>query len=251
MLRSVTIFLLVVFVIFLMPNTVFAWFEYVTSLVKIFLFLIIIFASLALVCGAGPRGYVRDGSTWTDLPQFKNGFSVRACPHDKSLESNPNTIGFRYLCFVGNLGRWGSGLHRDHGWRSSISSVLLKSCNQARPFPSRHHIYAQRDLYHHITPFRQPSSTRRVRRSGITVRHLLGRGRCQRPPGHTQCRYDNWLSRYFCRVSVSFFPGFPNNGTSEVDPAILRQGGLSRPSTCCSGRYLFSCHSAHLYQSEL
>ncbi|KAF4470864.1 amino acid transport GAP1 [Fusarium albosuccineum] len=70
-----TIFLAATFIIFMMPNTVFAWFEYVTSLVKIFLFLIIIFLSLALVCGAGPAGKVHDGSTWTDLPVFKNGFS--------------------------------------------------------------------------------------------------------------------------------------------------------------------------------
>ncbi|KAJ3520572.1 hypothetical protein NM208_g13655 [Fusarium decemcellulare] len=70
-----TIFLAATFIIFMMPNTVFAWFEYVTSLVKIFLFLIIIFLSLALVCGAGPAGKVHDGSTWTDLPAFKNGFS--------------------------------------------------------------------------------------------------------------------------------------------------------------------------------
>ncbi|KAM0216902.1 hypothetical protein ACHAQD_007621 [Fusarium lateritium] len=56
-----TIFLAATFVIFLLPNTIFAWFEYFTSLIKIFLFLIIIFLSLALVCGAGPSGEaVRD-----------------------------------------------------------------------------------------------------------------------------------------------------------------------------------------------
>ncbi|KAF7544172.1 hypothetical protein G7Z17_g10160 [Cylindrodendrum hubeiense] len=70
-----TLFLAATFVIFLLPNTVFAWFEYVTSLVKIFLFLIIIFLSLALVCGAGPGGMVHDGATWRDLEPFKNGFS--------------------------------------------------------------------------------------------------------------------------------------------------------------------------------
>lgn len=63
-------------VIFLLPNTVFAWFEYVTSLIKIFLFLIIITLSLALVLGAGPNGYVHHGETWTELPAFLNGFSV-------------------------------------------------------------------------------------------------------------------------------------------------------------------------------
>ncbi|KAM0205559.1 hypothetical protein ACHAPQ_011829 [Fusarium lateritium] len=70
-----TIFLAATFVIFLLPNTIFAWFEYFTSLIKIFLFLIIIFLSLALVCGAGPSGEVHSGSTWTDLDPFKNGFS--------------------------------------------------------------------------------------------------------------------------------------------------------------------------------
>jgi amino acid transporter len=59
-----------------MPNVVFAWFEYVTSLIKIFLFLLIILLSLALVCGAGPTGTVHHGSYWTDLPAFKNGFAV-------------------------------------------------------------------------------------------------------------------------------------------------------------------------------
>jgi len=58
-----------------MPNTVFAWFEYVTSLVKIFLFLIIIFVSFAIVGGAGANGRL-DGSYWRDLPVFKNGFGV-------------------------------------------------------------------------------------------------------------------------------------------------------------------------------
>ncbi|KAH7134557.1 amino acid permease/ SLC12A domain-containing protein [Dactylonectria estremocensis] len=70
-----TLFLAATFIIFCLPNTIFAWFEYVTSIIKIFLFLIIIFLSLALVLGAGPNGKVADGSTWTDLPPFKNGFS--------------------------------------------------------------------------------------------------------------------------------------------------------------------------------
>jgi amino acid transporter len=63
-------------VTFVMPNTVFAWFEYVSSLIKIFLFLLIIFLSLAIVCGAGPKGYVHDGAYWRDLPVFKNSFGV-------------------------------------------------------------------------------------------------------------------------------------------------------------------------------
>ncbi|KAM6527844.1 hypothetical protein FALCPG4_008882 [Fusarium falciforme] len=72
---TITIFLVACLVIFLLPNKVFAWFEYVTSLIKIFLFLIIITLSLALVCGAGPNGTVHHGETWTELPAFLNGFS--------------------------------------------------------------------------------------------------------------------------------------------------------------------------------
>lgn len=59
-----------------MPNKVFAWFEYFTSLVKIFVFLLIIVLSLALVLGAGPSGFVHHGDTWTRLPPFLNGFTV-------------------------------------------------------------------------------------------------------------------------------------------------------------------------------
>lgn len=73
---QVTIFLVIVLAIFLLPNKAFAWFEYVTSVIKIFLFLLIIVLSLAIVCGAGPGGYVHDGAYWRDLPAFKNGFTV-------------------------------------------------------------------------------------------------------------------------------------------------------------------------------
>ena len=72
---SISIFLFLCIVIFTLPNNVFAWFEYVTSLIKIFLFLLIIVVSLAITLGAGPKGYVHHGSTWTDLPVFKNGFA--------------------------------------------------------------------------------------------------------------------------------------------------------------------------------
>ncbi|KAF7558224.1 hypothetical protein G7Z17_g167 [Cylindrodendrum hubeiense] len=71
---SLTIFTVATLAIFLLPNKAFAWFEYVTSLIKIFLFIIIIFLSIALVAGAGPTGQVHDGSYWRDLPVFKNGF---------------------------------------------------------------------------------------------------------------------------------------------------------------------------------
>lgn len=73
---QVTIFLVIVLAIFLLPNKAFAWFEYITSVIKIFLFLLIIVLSLAIVCGAGPGGYVHDGEYWRDLPAFKNGFTV-------------------------------------------------------------------------------------------------------------------------------------------------------------------------------
>lgn len=59
-----------------MPNTVFAWFEYVTSVIKIILFLLIIVTSVAILCGAGPNGYVHDAGAWTELPVYKNGFQV-------------------------------------------------------------------------------------------------------------------------------------------------------------------------------
>ena len=71
-----TIFLVACIAIFSMPNTIFAWFEYVTSLIKIFLFLLIITTSIAILCGAGPNGYVHDASAWAELPAFKNGFQV-------------------------------------------------------------------------------------------------------------------------------------------------------------------------------
>ncbi|KAH6893118.1 amino acid permease/ SLC12A domain-containing protein [Thelonectria olida] len=69
-----TIFLIATLVIFLLPNTVFAWFEYITSIIKILLFLGIILLSLCITLGAG-NGGVHDGSNWTDFPAFKNGFS--------------------------------------------------------------------------------------------------------------------------------------------------------------------------------
>ncbi|CAG8180173.1 unnamed protein product [Penicillium salamii] len=72
---TITIFLVACLVIFVLPNKVFAWFEYVTSLIKIVIFLIIIILSLALVLGAGPKGTFHHGDTWTSLPPFLNGFS--------------------------------------------------------------------------------------------------------------------------------------------------------------------------------
>lgn len=73
---SVSLFVFATIVIFAMPNKVFAWFEYFTSLVKIFIFLLLIVLSLALVLGAGPNGFIHHGDTWTRLPPFLNGFTV-------------------------------------------------------------------------------------------------------------------------------------------------------------------------------
>ncbi|KAJ5467918.1 hypothetical protein N7475_005670 [Penicillium sp. IBT 31633x] len=72
---TVSIFLVACLGMFALPNKVFACFEYVTSLIKIIIFLIIIVLSLALVLGAGPNGFVHHGETWTDFPPFLNGFS--------------------------------------------------------------------------------------------------------------------------------------------------------------------------------
>ncbi|PYI09197.1 hypothetical protein BO78DRAFT_405160 [Aspergillus sclerotiicarbonarius CBS 121057] len=69
-----TIFLVICLVVFLMPNKYFGWLQYFGSLVKVFLFLFLTVLSLAIIGGSGPSGYVRDGSTWTELPAFKNGF---------------------------------------------------------------------------------------------------------------------------------------------------------------------------------
>ncbi|CAI7583293.1 unnamed protein product [Penicillium crustosum] len=68
-----SIFLVICLIVFFMPNKFFGWLEYFGSLVKVFLFIFITLISLAIIGGAGSKGYVRDGSTWTDLP-FKNGF---------------------------------------------------------------------------------------------------------------------------------------------------------------------------------
>jgi hypothetical protein len=85
---SVTLFLAACLFIFVLPNKVFAWFEYVTSLIKIVIFLIIILLSLALVLGAGPNGYIHRGETWTTLTPFLNGFSVSHSNESKQTRAN-------------------------------------------------------------------------------------------------------------------------------------------------------------------
>ncbi|KAK2781676.1 hypothetical protein FQN53_000467 [Emmonsiellopsis sp. PD_33] len=69
-----SIFLVICLVIFLVPNTYYAWVQYFTSLVKVFLFVFIVIVSLVVIGGAGPTGSVKDGSTWRDLPVFNNSF---------------------------------------------------------------------------------------------------------------------------------------------------------------------------------
>ncbi|KAF2136050.1 uncharacterized protein K452DRAFT_303069 [Aplosporella prunicola CBS 121167] len=70
-----SLFLVFVFTLFCLPSQYFAWFEYVTSLIKIVVFLIFIVTSIAIVCGAGPTGKVHHGETWIEHPTFKGGFS--------------------------------------------------------------------------------------------------------------------------------------------------------------------------------
>ncbi|KAL5343419.1 amino acid permease/ SLC12A domain-containing protein [Aspergillus crustosus] len=69
-----SIFVVICLVVFLMPNTCFAWLQYFGSLVKVFLFIFNTTISLAIIGSAGSTGSIKDGSTWTDLPVFKNGF---------------------------------------------------------------------------------------------------------------------------------------------------------------------------------
>ncbi|KAJ5561198.1 Amino acid/polyamine transporter I [Penicillium sp. DV-2018c] len=69
-----SIFLAGCLAVFFMPNKFFGWLQYFGSIVKVILFIFIVIISLAIIGGAGPDGFPRDGSTWTELPAFKNGF---------------------------------------------------------------------------------------------------------------------------------------------------------------------------------
>jgi amino acid transporter len=62
--------------IFALPNKAFAWVQYIGSMVKVLLFLMLVPLCLALIAGAGPTGSVHDGRTWTSLSPFKNGMKV-------------------------------------------------------------------------------------------------------------------------------------------------------------------------------
>lgn len=61
-------------IIFSLPSQVFAWFEYFTSILKFVALLIFMIAGLAMVLGAGPKGYVHHGETWQNGLAFRNGF---------------------------------------------------------------------------------------------------------------------------------------------------------------------------------
>ncbi|KAL4820504.1 amino acid permease/ SLC12A domain-containing protein [Aspergillus spinulosporus] len=69
-----TIFLVLMFIIFSLPNVVFGWFEYGTAILKIIVLLIFIIVGIALVFGAGPNGTVHHGENWQDGKAFLNGF---------------------------------------------------------------------------------------------------------------------------------------------------------------------------------
>ncbi|KAJ5249085.1 hypothetical protein N7468_000536 [Penicillium chermesinum] len=69
-----TIFLIVMFAIFSLPNTVFGWFEYFTSIMKILVLIIFIITGIALIFGAGPHGTMHHGETWRNGDAFLNGF---------------------------------------------------------------------------------------------------------------------------------------------------------------------------------
>ncbi|KAJ5616271.1 hypothetical protein N7537_001385 [Penicillium hordei] len=68
-----TIFLIIMFIMFSLPNTVFGWFEYFTSILKIFVLILFIIVGIALIFGAGSHGSLHHGHAWQD-EAFLNGF---------------------------------------------------------------------------------------------------------------------------------------------------------------------------------
>ncbi|CAI7602363.1 unnamed protein product [Penicillium palitans] len=68
-----TIFLIIMFIMFSLPNIVFGWFEYFTSILKIFALILFIIVGIALIFGAGPHGSLHHGQVWQD-EAFLNGF---------------------------------------------------------------------------------------------------------------------------------------------------------------------------------
>ena len=65
-----TIILIITFGTLACPNRVYAEVQYVVSILKILLLLLIIFTSIAMLAGAGPEGKVHNGETWRDFPAF-------------------------------------------------------------------------------------------------------------------------------------------------------------------------------------
>ncbi|KIW70758.1 hypothetical protein PV04_02999 [Phialophora macrospora] len=68
-----SIFIVICLIVFLLPNVAFAWLQCIGSLVKIILFIFILFLSFALIAGAGPTGQRHTGTAWRQ-EAFKNGF---------------------------------------------------------------------------------------------------------------------------------------------------------------------------------
>jgi yeast amino acid transporter len=62
------------FAIFSLPNTVFGWFEYFTSILKIVALILFVIIGVAIIFGAGPDGAVHNGENWQNGMAFLNGF---------------------------------------------------------------------------------------------------------------------------------------------------------------------------------
>jgi amino acid transporter len=59
---------------FSLPNVVFGWFEYFTSIMKILVLIIFIIVGIAIIFGAGAEGTMHHGETWQNGNAFLNGF---------------------------------------------------------------------------------------------------------------------------------------------------------------------------------
>lgn len=69
-----TVYLVLVFGIHAMPNRWFAEFEFVTAAAKVTAMVIILFACIAMLAGAGPTGSTNHGANYNELTVFPNGF---------------------------------------------------------------------------------------------------------------------------------------------------------------------------------
>ncbi|KAL2438533.1 Amino-acid permease GAP3 [Exophiala dermatitidis] len=68
-----TMIILITFGIHAFPNRVFAEVQYVVAVLKVFILLLFVATSCAMISGAGPTGKVHDGQYWRDLPAFLHG----------------------------------------------------------------------------------------------------------------------------------------------------------------------------------